>query len=74
MTKFIHSCYTRDENVHIKNTEHSKTLEVYHMNFLCGAFSEFEFFENDGSEHFHDLHLMILVNRHIDLTNNSCCV
>ena len=50
----IHSCYTRDGIVHIKKNEHSKTLKV-HMSFLCDAFPDFEFFEDDGSELFHDV-------------------
>ena len=51
----IHSCYTRDGIVHIKKkNKHSKALKVLHMSFLYDAFSDFEFFEDDGSKLFHD--------------------
>ena len=50
----IHSCYTRDGIVHIKKNKHSKALKVYHMSFLYDVFPDFEFFEDDGSELFHD--------------------
>ena len=49
-----YSCYTRDGIVHIKKNEHSKALKVHHMSFLYDAFPDFEFFEDDGSELFHD--------------------
>lgn len=50
----IHSCFTKDGVVHIKRTEQSKPLKVHHMNQLYDAFPEFEFFEDDGSELYHD--------------------
>ena len=50
----IHSCYTRDGIFHIKKNEHSKALKVHHTRFLYDAFPDFEFFEDDGSELFHD--------------------
>ena len=50
----IHSCYTRDGIVHIRKTKHLKALEVYCVDFLCDAFPEFEFLEDDGSKLSHD--------------------
>ena len=50
----IHSCFTKDGVVRIKRTEQSKSLKVHHMNQLYDAFLEFEFYENDGSELYHD--------------------
>ena len=50
----IRSCYTKDGIAHIKKNEHSKTLKVHHMSLLHDAFPDFEFFEDDGSELFHD--------------------
>ena len=50
----IHSCYTRDGIVHIKKNKHSKAAKVHHMSFSYDAFPDFEFFEDDGSEFFHD--------------------
>ena len=50
----IHLCYTRDGIVHIKKQTFESTLKVHHMNFLYNAFPQFAFFEDDGSELFHD--------------------
>ena len=50
----IHSSFTKDGVVHIKRTEQSKPLKVHHMNQLYDAFPEFKFFEDDGSELYHD--------------------
>ena len=37
------------------------------MNVLYDAFPEFDFFDDDGSELYHDTSLMLVVNPHIDL-------
>ena len=50
----IHSCFTRDGIVFIKKTEESKAFKVHHMNVLYDAFPEFDFFDDDGSEIYHD--------------------
>ena len=50
----IHSCFTRDGIVFIKETEKSKAFKVHHMNDLYDAFPEFDFFDEDGSELYHD--------------------
>ena len=50
----IHSCFTRDGIVFIKKTEKSKAFKVHHMNVLYDAFPDFDFFDDDGSELYHD--------------------
>ena len=50
----IQSCFTRDGIVFIKKTEKSKAFKVHHMNVLYDAFPEFDFFDDDGSEIYHD--------------------
>ena len=50
----IHSCFTRDGTVFIKKTEKSKVFKVHHMNVLYDAFPEFNFFDDDGPELYHD--------------------
>ena len=50
----IHYCFTRDGIVFIKKTEKSKAFKVHHMNVLYDAFPEFDFFDDDGSELYHD--------------------
>ena len=50
----IHSCFTTDGIAFIKKTEKSKTFKVHHMNDLYDAFPEFDFFDDDGAELYHD--------------------
>ena len=50
----IHSCFTRDGIVVIKKTEKSKAFKVHHINVLYDAFPEFDFFDDDGSELYHN--------------------
>ena len=50
----IHSFFTRDGIGFIKKTEKSKAFKVHHMNVLYDAFPEFDFFDDDGSELYHD--------------------
>ena len=51
----INSCFTWDGVVFIKKTEKSKAFKFHHMNVLYDAFWEFDFFNNDGSELYHDV-------------------
>ena len=50
----IQSCFTRDGIVFIKKTEKSKAFKAHHMNVLYDPFPEFDFFDDDGSEVYHD--------------------
>ena len=50
----IHSCFTRDGLVFIKKTEKSKAYKAHHMNVFYDVFPEFDFFDDDGCELYHD--------------------
>ena len=50
----IHSCIARDEIVFINKTDKLKAFKVHHMNDLYDAFPEFDFFDDDGPEPYHD--------------------
>ena len=50
----IHPCFTRDGIVFIKKTEKSKAFKVHHMNDLYDAFPEFDIFDDDEFEVYHD--------------------
>ena len=69
----IHSCYTRDEIVHIEK-QTFKSTESTSYGFLNYAFPEFEFLRMLGLNYFVILYLMFLGNPQIDQTNKRCCV
>ena len=50
----IHSCFTSGGIVFIKKTEKSKAFKFHHMNVLYDAFQEFDFFDDDEYELYHD--------------------
>ena len=46
----IHSCYTKEGVVHIRNSEHAKAIKVHHINSLYEQFPEFVFFDDDDCD------------------------
>lgn len=44
----------RDGIIQIKKNEHSERLAVHQINLLYDTFPDFEFFNDDGPELFHD--------------------
>lgn len=44
----------RDGIIQIKKNEHSERLAVHQINLLYDTFPDFEFFNDDGLELFHD--------------------
>ena len=70
----MHPCYSRDRIVDIKKTNIQKHLKYSTFIFYMMLSQNLNFLRMVSLNAFMMVHLMFLVNPHIDLTNKSCSV